>query len=293
MIIYDAATGDELMRFDTGKGYSQGSSWTSAGDRVVTQNADMQIKIWDALTGELQIVLPEHHHQYLFWVDWSPDGKRLATAGFSDEGPIIWKTHTGEQLFIFDGHLDSGYFVAWSPDGTQIVSTGNNGKALVWDSETGEILQVLQPEGYSFWVAGAEWSHDGSRIVVFDGGKFGHIFDAKTGEELVQICCQDSAWGITWSPSDERIFTVAGDGTGKVWDAETGVELIVYDVGGFPFGAYSPDGSKVLLATGDGTTKIFPTWHSPQELIDHANECCVVRELTLDERDQFGLPEKP
>jgi len=86
-------------------------------------------------------------------------------------------------------------------------------------------------------------------------------------------------------------LTVGGDGTGRVWEAETGVELIVYDVGGFASGAYSPDGTKVLLATGDGTTRIYPTWHSAEELIEYAEECCLVRELTPDEREQFGLPE--
>jgi len=38
--------------------------------------------------------------------------------------------------------------------------------------------------------------------------------------------------------------------------------------------------------------KIFPAWHSAQELIDYAKECCVVRELTVEEREQFGLPSR-
>jgi hypothetical protein len=36
--------------------------------------------------------------------------------------------------------------------------------------------------------------------------------------------------------------------------------------------------------------QVFPVWDSLQELIDYAKECCVVRELTPDEREQFGLP---
>jgi hypothetical protein len=56
---------------------------------------------------------------------------------------------------------------------------------------------------------------------------------------------------------------------------------------------YSPDGSKVLLATGDGTTRIFPTWHNYEDLIDFARDCCLVRELTPEEREQFGLSVEP
>jgi len=31
-------------------------------------------------------------------------------------------------------------------------------------------------------------------------------------------------------------------------------------------------------------------WQSTQELIDYAKECCVIRDLTKEERTQFGLP---
>ena len=30
--------------------------------------------------------------------------------------------------------------------------------------------------------------------------------------------------------------------------------------------------------------QVFPTWHSAQELIDYAYECCVFRELPVEER---------
>ena len=39
-----------------------------------------------------------------------------------------------------------------------------------------------------------------------------------------------------------------------------------------------------------GLVQIFPTWHSPEELIEYAKECCLLRELTPEERDLFGLP---
>ena len=33
-------------------------------------------------------------------------------------------------------------------------------------------------------------------------------------------------------------------------------------------------------------------WQSTEDLIEYAYECCVWRELTAEERVQFGLPEK-
>jgi hypothetical protein len=33
-------------------------------------------------------------------------------------------------------------------------------------------------------------------------------------------------------------------------------------------------------------------WQSTEDLIAYARECCVMRELTPEERQQFGLPEQ-
>jgi WD40 repeat protein len=94
---------------------------------------------------------------------------------------------------------------------------------------------------------------------------------------------------VSLSPTQQRILK-GDDGGARVWDVDTGVELLRYDVlPGYNDAAYSPDGGQVLIASHLGTLKIFPTWHSAQELIDYAKECCVIRELTAEEREQFGL----
>ena len=83
------------------------------------------------------------------------------------------------------------------------------------------------------------------------------------------------------------------DGAAKVWNMATGTEMLSYEVGGFVDPAYSPDGTRVLIGNteGDwGKLQVFPAWHSLEELIDYAKECCVVRELTPGEREVFGLP---
>ncbi|MCJ7660041.1 MAG: hypothetical protein MUO67_12925, partial [Anaerolineales bacterium] len=80
-----------------------------------------------------------------------------------------------------------------------------------------------------------------------------------------------------------------------VWDLATGTQLLSYEVGGFNAPAYSPDGSYVLIGStegNEGSLQVFPTWHSTEELIDYAKQCCVFRELTAEERELFGLPER-
>jgi hypothetical protein len=50
---------------------------------------------------------------------------------------------------------------------------------------------------------------------------------------------------------------------------------------------WSPDG-KYLIAPADQVV-IARVWQSTEELIQYAKECCVFRELTPEERQQFGL----
>jgi len=35
---------------------------------------------------------------------------------------------------------------------------------------------------------------------------------------------------------------------------------------------------------------LYPTWLTKEDLVAYAKECCLVRELTPEEREVFGLP---
>jgi WD40 repeat protein len=91
--------------------------------------------------------------------------------------------------------------------------------------------------------------------------------------------------------------TASEDGTSNLWlisgeTRVTGINLltfarhtsIVYDA------AWSPDGTRVITASGDSTAKLWRIWPTLSELVVFADQCCVIRELSLEERQQFGLP---
>ena len=135
---------------------------------------------------------------------------------------------------------------------------------------------------------------DGKRVFLqsVDGVT---IFDSQTGEQILQFPTVSLGFYISLSPTEERILTAGNGGSAVVWDAAKGAELLSYDVGGWVWAAYSPDGKKVLVGTDNGNQskfQVFPTWHSKEELIEYAYDCCVFRELTPEERELFGLPER-
>jgi len=94
-----------------------------------------------------------------------------------------------------------------------------------------------------------------------------------------------------WSPSGERFLVGSLSGV-HVWDAASLQKIITYPAGNKLWGSWSPDGTAIALAYANQDLRVFPAWQSLEELVAYAKEHCVLRDLTAEERAQFGLPER-
>jgi WD40 repeat protein len=106
-------------------------------------------------------------------------------------------------------------------------------------------------------------------------------------------------WSGSWSPDGTRIASGSTDDTTRIWDATTGAELLTLPT---PSNwevsvAWSPDGQYLAVSTNSfdvpGKAEVWRVWQSTEELIQYARDCCVFRELTPEERAQFGLVAEP
>jgi WD40 repeat protein len=136
------------------------------------------------------------------------------------------------------------------------------------------------------------WSPEGDRIATFAQDGTGSVWDATNGDELATLAGHaGNVATVQWSSRGDRIFSSSNDRTVRVWDAATGAELLRYDVEGYVGADLSPDETRIAMSMGlPGLLKVFPAWQTLDELMDHARECCVVRELTYAEREMLGLP---
>jgi hypothetical protein len=83
-----------------------------------------------------------------------------------------------------------------------------------------------------------------------------------------------------------------------IWRVATGEIVSTWDMQGLVQGGlndtdWAPDGRYISIHGLGSLPFIRRAWQSTEELIDYAYECCVWRELTSGEREQFGLPEVP
>ncbi|MDX1748142.1 MAG: hypothetical protein R3324_19585, partial [Halobacteriales archaeon] len=256
--------------------------------------------VLDAVTGELITEVRSSDGTFLREGDWSPDGRHLAITSF--EGLIeIVEVGTWEPLRSF-AHGDAVFvnMVNYSPSGDLLSSIGGDGLVRLWDPDTGTEIRAFGPEPASEFQTAA-WSPDGERLVTNTGGAEGsigtfgysHVWDPDTGEELVRFEGHEGDLiGVSWSPDGQRIVSIGTDDFARVWDSHSGEEIASIPTH-VDFGApamWSPDGNLIMIGSdGRPEAKVVEFWQSRDELIAYARECCVFRELTDEEREEFGL----
>lgn len=260
---------------------------------------DGSIKVWDASTFEEMLTFGENLN--INWMAFSPDGSRLATATASSVK--IWDLNKGEELNTLTASTTSqngeapsqlgryGYGIAdlaLSPDGKLLASVPDVGPLQLYDTATGVLLAELPTQlGHNFRV---RFSPDGKLIAV-GGWKMGsmesyvgvvQIWDVATRETIkILDGFSQYVFGVAFSPDGLTLATGEGNGYGipgaaKLWNIATG-ELLqefgqkvdvappdyftVYDV------AFSPDGSTLATANGDGSIVLWDIANQRQEAI--------------------------
>jgi WD40 repeat protein len=260
--------------------------------------------IWDTATWQHLWELPGSAHESLYSPGWSTDGRYLAISGELDSDIRVLDAASGQVLTRIDSdqltkiHLRNQ---SWAPQVDRFItgctlSGSGDATACVWDAASGKVLLEL-PEQEGYILASTYYSPDGRYIATVSLTGILQVWEAGSGQPVSpQVNLSGSVTDMHWSPNGKRIGLGVSDVRASwviVLDVMAGAQVASYPVslGAVPAVDWSPDGKSLLvMSEKDPQPYIFPAWQTTEELIAYARECCAWRELTAEERLQFGLP---
>jgi len=167
------------------------------------------------------------HADTIFGMEFSRDGKRLATAG-GDKLIKIWDVGSTKELSRLEGHTAQVLGVAFNTNATQLVSAGADKQLRVWDLPTRE--KIISLGNHSAAVTAVAWGNEENVIVASteEGGVFiyknlkPHTGEQSsgTGDEKRIGDAGDAVLSIALPPDAKRVFAGSHDGVVHVWSSE-------------------------------------------------------------------------
>ncbi|MCW5559263.1 MAG: serine/threonine protein kinase, partial [Verrucomicrobiae bacterium] len=226
------------------------------GSIAITGDRDGRIRFWSTATGEP--LRAAWVHSNVTWIEFSPDGERVATVG--DEIVQIWEARTGSPAGKPIRHSEVER-ASFSPDGLQIL-THSQGRgettARLWDWREGRLVGQPMPHDSRIWCA--VFSSDGKRLLTGCGDKTARVWNAETGLPIgVPMRHDHEVVAVAFSPNGTLALTGSQDGTARLWKADTGIALGERMLHGREVWAvaFSMDGERVLTGSVDGTARLW------------------------------------
>ncbi|MFC9918366.1 WD40 repeat domain-containing protein [Agromyces binzhouensis] len=228
-----------------------------------------QEHLFRTTTGEALFSTPALEEGWIWGMDLSTDGERLATVVQGDDPRIEIRATSGEVIANYPAPDGTQYVaVAFSPDASLLAATrvldhdaepAEDGPAasevVVWDAATGAQRQVMVTPAIK-----AEFDAAGERVIATDPElPEATVWDVRTGERLMTLSA-DSPFETAWfAPDGSAIVTGHSDGTIAMWDAESGAEQLSIPGDGLQRIAHvriSPDGRYLAAVQNNGIVHV-------------------------------------
>ena len=185
-----------------------------------------ELKIWNVPTLSLARDLKDAHSDTVFGVEFSRDGKYLASGG-ADKFLKVFDVATGKHVRSFEGHTHHVLGVSWKADGSLLASAGADNQIKVWNFESGE--QVRSIVGYAKQVTSIQFIGTGIDVVSSSGDKTVRLHHTSDGDNYRTFAGGTDFMYAAAAARDASIVAAGGeDGVLRVWNGSNGQTLLTF-----------------------------------------------------------------
>jgi WD40 repeat protein len=280
LLLWDAKSGKRLLKLKSRfTGLHTIVSFSPDGKYLAAPATSPSLKVWDTATGRSRFALGGHE-DFTLLAAFSPGGQHMATVDWASPewgGAVqIRDARTGARLAALRSSAEIGS-LAYSPDGRRLATGGRLGSVTVWEMASSSTALSLKGKGDVFRVA---FSPDGRklaacsfysvRVWALPSGRGCWTWEGRDAFPVRLMFSPDGRWlASAWTrtrlerlPNGDGLPTFYG-GEAIIWDARTGEKRLVLpsaenEPGVFDL-CFSPDGTRLATAHGDGTVKVWLT----------------------------------
>ncbi|XP_064600933.1 echinoderm microtubule-associated protein-like 6 [Liolophura sinensis] len=180
---------------------------------------DPTVHVWDTQTMKTVSILKGQHQRGVCAVDFSGDGKKLASVGLDDNHCIvIWDWRKGEKLATTRGHKDKIFVIKWNPmDQNRLVTVGVK-HIKFWTQAGGGCTSKRGTLGNVAKLCDMMCvTHGKTAEVCFSGGSDGNIFIWQDVQLLKTVKAHEGPC-FAMHALDKGFVTGGKDGIVGLWD---------------------------------------------------------------------------
>jgi serine/threonine protein kinase/WD40 repeat protein len=191
---------------------------------MASGDADGNVWIWDLPGCEAVHEIAGAEPGPIRRLQWSPDGRRLASCAVSSKTITLRQVDEGWHATVLEAAIREVTDLAWSPTGDRLtVSTGLVGSddmLRIWDGDVKRRLYETLISRSSATALG--WAGNSSIFYLgtADGGLLASTPEGRWS--VLRTASTPIMGAVAWSPEGRRIAMAGHDGTCRVWDVGAG-----------------------------------------------------------------------
>jgi WD40 repeat protein len=276
--VWDVASGRERFPVPGHQHGVRSVVYSPDGRRLASASAEGTLCLWDAASAKA--LRQWTQASWIKKVQFSPDGRFLASSANFPAPLRLWDVATGKELHRFGDKDDANSDLCFAPDGRTIVTRGGDSQFCLWDAGTCTRRKHFEgpPEGALLCFA---YSPDGKTVATGDNAGKVLLWDPATGTRRALGAGHDgNVEAVAFAPDGKTVASACPeDQLVVLWDVATGKPRRRFEhAGRLEAVAFAPDGWYVASGGADRTVSLWEvaTGKECGRFTGHRGEVCAV-----------------